>query len=232
MLLRQPVTRRTFLIEESAIVSPSFAPRHDDGDPFRVDSSVQFVKKGDTEGSQAYCSVDGNWMHGVAAACQEFAGSTLTIDRSRGPAVREFLGRIGNPRNPAEEIMLRVALYDVAVGWAAQAHRLYHDVHPATCSFSVADVTHSFWRHDNERRGKIVFVRWARRFWPVFLSAHPPSAAARLAHLFSDEYWSRANVVCLARLVGCQHAMLRRQFFSEFGMSIIEYRNSVRVEHE
>jgi len=74
------------------------------------------------------------------------------------------------------------------------------------------------------------FLAWLEGFATEFKRFHPPTVATRAAHLIRHHYDRPFSLATLARRFHTSPSQLRRMFEREFGLSIREYQQRVRVK--
>jgi AraC-like DNA-binding protein len=168
----------------------------------------------------------------VTRESQVFAGRSILADStsSRELLVSDFVSRLPRPAGVCDSVVLRSVLFDVALGWAHQVHRLHHDDDYEECPFDPVSDVIAFWQR-RQLSPISTFAEWANSFLNAFDRAHPVSVASRVKDLIDRQADASESVQRLARMAGCHPARLRVLFKRTFGTSMREYRTRRQTLH-
>jgi AraC-like DNA-binding protein len=169
-----------------------------------------------------------HWLAAVVRATQELALRSIAVDTDevRAP-LTQFIDDIPNATTPVERLVLRGLLLDAAFHFGRTVHRLVHGGRGESCDFVPAAIVDRCWETANEPDA--AFRRWIDAFSAAFACAHPPTTASRAARLIRIHYDEQWSVDRLARRLHLTPSHLRREFQRQFGMSVHQYRERVRV---
>jgi AraC-like DNA-binding protein len=170
-----------------------------------------------------------SWVAAIATETQIATGKILDVDPDDAERVlKEFVDALPVPTNQAERVMLRGVLLEMASRIGAHIHAQAHQGQGRPCPFVPGRVLERFWNVPTHSP-QVAFCRWLDEFFTQFARAHPPSTAARTAHMLRRHYQHAWTLAVLARRVHATPSQLTRQFRSEFGRSIPEYQRVVRL---
>lgn len=180
---------------------------------------------------QAYL-ISEEWLLVVTGEIQRAIGLIEFGEDELGAhsTARCLISRIPDPRTPVEEQLLRGLLLELAVRWAAKAHRRAHGGEVASCVFRAEASVHDAWAR---RRGlpvpaKTAFGQWAERYFRALHRAHP-APVKQAANWMVEHSRDRITVRLAARAVGMHPLALRREFQTYFGVSPHGYLQRARL---
>jgi AraC-like DNA-binding protein len=170
------------------------------------------------------------WLEAVVRHIQHVTGSGVvrTLQQAYGDLIN--LARVLPDANtPTERLFLKALLFQVAwrscIALHAQAHagRTYF-----RCAFSELDTLREFFA-ELSPDPREAFRRWVYAFFFGLEKTHPESIAFRASRLIQEGSAQPLNVSHLAHRFHVTASQLRRSFFGEFGVTLRDYHNDVRV---
>ena len=168
------------------------------------------------------------WLHALIADAQQVAGHVAVSDVEEITATLvEFARAIRRPRGEIERILLRSVLLDVAWQYATGIHNRAH-TGAAHCAFEPTATLHVFWRPPAQDP-RATFLTWVEGFSTAFIATHPITVARRVSRLIKQDYQHAWKLSELARRFHLTTGQLRRRFKKEWGVSIQEYHQTIRV---
>jgi AraC-like DNA-binding protein len=170
------------------------------------------------------------WLETVVAAVQRIAGQSQIVDLDGvHDMLTTFVRSLPEPASMVERLILRAQLLDVAWRCGHTIHARAHRGDARTCSFVPTTCLDRFWSAPVLDPRKAFFA-WARAFSTEFSRVHPPSVASRVGRLIRDAYHRRWDLTTLGHRFHVTPSQLRRGFEREFGMSVHDYQQRVRVK--
>ena len=169
------------------------------------------------------------WLDAIVAASQDVAGLSQVIDPDDvHHMLTAFARRLPAPVSIVERLVLRALLLDVAWAFGGTIHARAHRGHPGKCPFVPTTCLDRFWSVPPQNPEE-AFVAWAQAFSAEFTRIHPVSAAGGVARLIRRDYHRPWSLATLGRRFHVTPSHLRRAFEREFGVSIHEYQERIRV---
>jgi AraC-like DNA-binding protein len=169
------------------------------------------------------------WFEDVIARCQVFIGERTPTEFDIVDVASTFSCSLPDPRCPAEDLLLRAVLLDVADRWGVSLHEdLHRRANRAPCGFDAASTLREFLK-SGRRNAKHGFVEWARYFRAEFHRIHPVSPARRAAAIVRERAGERSDTASLATSLGVSPRQLRRAFLQTFSVPLPEYLRRARL---
>lgn len=171
-----------------------------------------------------------DWLRTVVGAVQIAGGRAsiaTNVQDARG-IFEQFIRTLPAPEHPVEHLMLDGLLLQCAFRFGAAVHAGVHRKRTLRCAFSPAPLVERAWAA-GAANGREAFAVWARIFCDEFSRTHPTSIAQQAALLVRERFSERWRVDVLARRCHATPSRLRQEFREEFGMSIREYQQVVRM---
>lgn len=192
-------------------------------------NSVARVRSMQQHRNESRHGVRPSWHLAVVAESQRLAGRAPAIDPDDAKALlTDFLQALPAPSSFVERTVLREHLIDVAWRSARTLHQRAHRGRPKRCAFDPAAALDLFWTLSPQHPEK-AFRAWLDAFSIDFARAHPPSVAARVTQLIKQDYRQRWCLADLAKRFHVTASWLRRHFRREFGTTIHQYQQTLRV---
>jgi len=175
-------------------------------------------------------AVRASWLDAVVVASQQVAGQCDVIDPEHvHHLLTAFARALPTPASVVERLIMRALLLDVAWRSGRTIHARAHRGHAGRCPFVPTTHLDRFWSAPRQDPVK-AFLGWAQAFSEELKRIHPASAASRVARLIRHEYHLQWSLATLGRRFHVTPSQLRRGFKREFGVSIHEYQQVMRVK--
>jgi AraC-like DNA-binding protein len=167
------------------------------------------------------------WFESAVARCQVFIGTQTPTEFDIVTVASTFVQSLPDARCPAEDLLLRSLLLDVADRWGTSVHAdLHQRPNSQPCGFDPTSTLREFLRARGN--AKHSFMEWARCFCVEFHRIHPLSPARRAAAIIRDQA-ERSDASALATSLGVTPRQLRRAFLQTFGVPLPEYLRRARL---
>jgi len=169
------------------------------------------------------------WFESVVSRCQVFIGEEAPTEFDIDEVASTFVRNLPDARCPAEDLLLRAFLLDVADRWGASLHDDLHErANSASCSFDATSTLRPLLQtgHGNAKHR---FLLWARDFPIELHRVHPVSPARQAAAIIRQRAGERSDAATLATLLGVSPRQLRRAFLQTFGVPLPDYLRRMRL---
>jgi AraC-like DNA-binding protein len=175
------------------------------------------------------CLSFSEWFENVVARCQVFIGGRTPTEFDVVDVASTFVGHLPDARCPAEDLLQRALLLDVADRWGTSVHdELHQRANPVPCGFDATSTLRPFLK-SGRGNAKHRFLIWARHFRTELHRVHPVSPARLAAAFIREPDGERADAASLAAMLGVSPRQLRRAFLQTFGVPLPDYLRRARL---
>jgi AraC-like DNA-binding protein len=220
------LTNTCFLFRRIAILSNR---KKEDGQPMGLPETTSGVTMAEEAQSLLASPLDQRWLDVVVKEMQVVNGLMLIADPVDAPVLlHRLVQRIPARIRPTERQLLRGLLLEFAFRWSRRLHARAHAGQPVACTFDGATFLEDFLQ-DGTCDARAAFAAWIDRFSTEFLRMHQPSTARHAARRLRETYVRVVSLPALARECRTTPVRLAREFRREFGMTIPQYRSTLRL---
>lgn len=172
--------------------------------------------------------VRSEWLSVSVTKLQVASGLVSLVDAEDVRELLHVTEWLPDPQSRTEHLLLRGLLLEFACRSGSLLHARMHHERSTLCAFVPATLLHQFWS-DITPDARVAFARWARAFYTALSRTHRPSAASRAATLVREHFTTSWSVRTLAKEVHAPAGQFRREFLGEFGVSVREYQQTIRI---
>jgi AraC-like DNA-binding protein len=169
------------------------------------------------------------WLVPVLESCQHACAGLPGCDRNDArDLLRQLTLNLPVPGNPAEGLLLRGLVLEVAVRASAAQHARLHTNSSDRCGLKVEGLL------DDLALAPLDavlshFESWQRAFFSALDFAHPSTLGSSIGLLVRRDFRERWNLARLARHFKTSPSTIRKAFKRKFGRSVHEYQQLARI---